>query len=750
MTSLRSKFFQAALILILTFGFFRYGIRPPAPWSVITLYMAIVLVAVFVYVSSDSDSWRSFTEPIRFTVVDDSMRPVRFALMALLPIFFGYYAYTQAAPRSEGPAELRAVHPAPPASITFRGKTMDIQGLENPLRKDPANFARYVAEGAVIYIQHCVHCHGDNLDGNGHFAHAFNPPPANFMDPGTIAMLQEAFLFWRIAKGGAGLPKESTPWSSVMPAWEDRLTEEEIWKVILHLYDATGYQPRRWETQASYSSAPSNAEGRGEGVALWPTWKALWNVARAEAQPAGDAAAGQALYAKRCAPCHGAGGKGDGPGAPTLDPKPRDFTQGMYKIRSTPSGMPPTDVDLFRIISNGMPGTSMPGWKTLSEKDRWNLTAYLKTFAPDKFKDPPKLADLPKEIPSSKDSLARGKEMFEAIECHKCHGNAGRGDGPSAPELKDDWGNPIRPANLTKPWTFRGGGSARDIATRLVTGLMGSPMPSFLDSVEKPEDIWHLANYVTSLGPEKPRFATVLPVRAMQGDIPDDPAAPFWDQQAPANFPLAGQVIVDPRNFAPSIDLITVRAVYSETEIAFHLTWDDPTGSKPDPGGRTFADQVALQLPARLSEGPERPYLLMGDGANAVYLLRWTSDGGVGEAKATGLGKIVALEKENAQAKGQAGYQDGRYRLVMKRPRAAPGETSVPPFPVGTFIPVALFAWDGNNGETGSKFSMSSWYYLRLEPPPSVVRWILPPLVASVVVGLELWGVRWARRRTWD
>lgn len=741
----RSKFVQAVLILAVSFAIFRYGIRPPAPWSVVTLYLAIVLMAVLVYVSSDSDSWRSFLDPIRSTVVEDSKRPIRFTLVILLPILFGYYAFTQVSAGIEAPAELRAVHPAPPASITFRGKTMDLQGLENPLRKDPAKLTKYVAEGAVIYIKHCVFCHGDRLDGAGPFAHAFNPVPAHFTEPGMIAMLQEAFLFWRIAKGGPGLPKESTPWNSVMPAWESRLSEEEIWKVILYLYDATGYQPRRWEPQASLSASPSKGEGRGEEASAWRGWKALWIPGLAEAQQAGDAADRQ-IYDKKCAPCHGAEGKGDGPGAAALDPKPRDFTRGLYKIRSTPSGMPPTDADLFRIITDGMPGTSMPGWKVLPERDRWNLVAYLKTFAPDKFKDPPKVADLPKEVTSSKESLVRGEEMYEAIECNKCHGNAGRGDGPSASDLKDDWGNPIRPANLTKPWTFRGGGSASDIATRLVTGLTGSPMPSFLDSVEKPEDIWHLANYVRSLGPEKPNFATILPARPAQGEIPDDPTAPFWDQQSPANFPLAGQVIVDPRNFTPSIDMIAVRAVYSDGEIAFHLVWDDPTASKPDPGVMTLADQVALQFPARLSDGPERPYVLMGDGANPVYLLAWSSDRGVKEAKASGVGTLTPLKEEETRAKGRVVYEDGRYRLVMKRPRVAPTRTATP-FPVGRFIPVAFFAWDGSNGEVGRKLSMSSWYYLRLEPPPSRARWLYPPLVATAVFGLELWGLSWARRR---
>jgi DMSO reductase family type II enzyme heme b subunit len=734
----RSKFFQAALVLMIAFVIFRYGIRPPAPWSVVTLYMAIVLLAVLVYVSSDSDSWRAFVRPIRATIVDDAKRPVRVTLMVLLPLLLGYYAYTQAAARVEAPPELRAVHPAPPASIQFRGKEINIQGFENPLRKDQANFQKYVREGGEIYIKNCVYCHGDHLDGAGHFAHAFNPPPANFTDPGTIAMLAESFLFWRIAKGGPGLPKESTPWNSVMPAWEDRLTEEEIWKVIIYLYDATGFQPRRWEGHASATPSPYlSPAGGGEAV---------WGVGWAEAQQAGDASASKTIYEKKCLLCHGPEGKGDGPAAPLLDPKPRDFTKGLYKIRSTPSGKPPTDVDLFRVITDGMPGTSMPSWKALPEKDRWNLVAYVKGFAPEMFKEVVKPADLPREVASSKESLARGKEMFEAIECNKCHGNAGRADGPSMPELRDDWGNPVRPANLTKPWNFRGGGSAKEIAARLATGLMGTPMPTFIDSVEKPEDIWHLANYVKSLGPDKPDFATLLTVKAVRGEIPEDPASSFWSRETPASFPLAGQVVVDPRNPNPSIDMVTVRAVYSDQEIAFHLTWDDPTASKPDPKAKTFADQVALQFPAKLPDGNERPHILMGDGSNPVYLLRWSSEGGAGEANASGVAKLTPQTGPAVQAKGNAVFADGQYRLVIKRPLTTDDPNDLQ-FPVGQFLSVAFMAWDGSAGESGSMMSFSSWYYLRLEEPASNRPFIIPPLVVLVTVGAELLVVRGARRK---
>jgi len=248
MSILRSRFFQAVLVLVVAFVLLRFGIQPPAPWSVLTLYMFIVLLAVLIFVSSDRDSWADFVAPIWSTLVRPERRVLRLALLVIVPLLLGYYAYTQAAARPQAPPELRAVHPAPPASIQFRGKEINVSGGDNPLRKDQAALAAHVEAGGAIYIRNCMYCHGDNLDGQGHFAAGFNPPPANFQDPGTIAMLQEAYLFWRIAKGGPGLPKESTPWNSVMPAWEDRLTEEQIWQVIMYLYAATNQQPRRWES----------------------------------------------------------------------------------------------------------------------------------------------------------------------------------------------------------------------------------------------------------------------------------------------------------------------------------------------------------------------------------------------------------------------------------------------------------------------------------------------------------------------
>jgi len=456
----------------------------------------------------------------------------------------------------------------------------------------------------------------------------------------------------------------------------------------------------------------------------------------------GDANAGKVLYERKCAGCHGVKGDGKGPAAELLRPAPRDFTSGIYKIRSTANKIP-TDKDMFEVLTYGMPGTSMPPWSVLPEKDRWNLVAYVKTFAADKFKEAPKKLDLPKEVASSDASIKRGKEMFDAIECNKCHGADGRADGPSRPELKDEWGHPIAPANLTKRWTFRGGASRTDIATRLGSGILGTPMPSFIDSVEKPEDIWHLTNYIASLGPEKPSYSTLLTARAVKDAIPDDPNAEFWRKIPAQNIPLMGQVIMDPRNFNPAIDLVSMRAAYNDKEIAFQLTWDDPTQSQPD-GKETYPDVVALQFPPSVGAGTERPYFLMGDGSDAVYQLRWEDGKGPLEVTANGPAKVTVLSGSEVTGKGV--FQNGQYRVVIKRPLTSKDAARIS-FQPGVFTPVAFQAWDGGAGETGPKMSLTSWYYLRLEEPQSNRRFVVPPVVALLTLAAMVLVVRVSRAR---
>ena len=244
-------FWQAAGLLVLAFLAIEYGIpllpgSAMVPKSVALQYLVTVLVGLLIYVSDSEERWARFQEPIRAMLVEPRLRVVRTAVLAAVTALVGLVTYGQVRTTVAAPPTLRSIHPAPPAEITFRGKTITLTGLDNPLRHDDS-LAAHVAEGKQIYYQNCLPCHGDHLDGVGHFAPGFNPLPANFQDNGTIAQLTESFVFWRIAKGGPGLPREGAPWNSAMPQWEDFLTERQVWAVILFLYDQTGWKPRTWE-----------------------------------------------------------------------------------------------------------------------------------------------------------------------------------------------------------------------------------------------------------------------------------------------------------------------------------------------------------------------------------------------------------------------------------------------------------------------------------------------------------------------
>ncbi len=228
--------------------------------------------------------------------------------------------------------------------------------------------------------------------------------------------------------------------------------------------------------------------------------------------------AGEKLFMANCSRCHGVKGKGDGPVAGLMSPRPRDFTGGIYKFRLTPSGQLPTDKDAFRTITLGMPGSAMPPWKgKLSQKERWQLVHYLKTLYRDWEEDVKADAltpiSIPKPIPASPKSLATGKKIYRKMKCWECHGDAGKGDGPKSGKLVDDWGQKILPGDLTKPWFFRGGSSSEDVYRTFVTGVNGTPMPSYADSIPKKAERWHLVNFVLSLATGKPPEPILIEAR---------------------------------------------------------------------------------------------------------------------------------------------------------------------------------------------------------------------------------------------
>lgn len=248
------RLLQAVLVLVGVYAgfriFFDVVLGQLIPSSLLTMYMFFVAAGVFMVFTFEEESTAELVKPIKDLVEDPSKKMLRNIVFLIVPLVAGGFAYTRMLPSFEAPIELRTIHPAPPSTIKAYGKRIDLLKLENPLRKiekeDPDKFRKLVAEGGKVYIQNCQFCHGDKLDGKGPYAAALNPLPANFQDIGTIAQLQESYLYWRIATGGPGLPEEATPWLSSMPVWQNFLSEEEIWKVILYLYDYTGHRPRSW------------------------------------------------------------------------------------------------------------------------------------------------------------------------------------------------------------------------------------------------------------------------------------------------------------------------------------------------------------------------------------------------------------------------------------------------------------------------------------------------------------------------
>jgi mono/diheme cytochrome c family protein len=230
-------------------------------------------------------------------------------------------------------------------------------------------------------------------------------------------------------------------------------------------------------------------------LGIWLAWPL---AAAAQGQPA--ASPGTRLYEERCAHCHGKTGHGDGVYAPFLTPRPRDFTSGRFKFRSTETGALPTDDDLTRSITEGLHSTSMPAWKTfLSPDDVRALVAQVKSFSPRFSAEQPQAIMVGEELPDTTENAKAGFAVYEKLRCAACHGTDGQGSGAIAQAMKDDWGYPIDATKLTEPWAFRGGSTVRDIFLRFRTGMNGTPMPSFLGAATEPE-LWQLAVYVKSLG----------------------------------------------------------------------------------------------------------------------------------------------------------------------------------------------------------------------------------------------------------
>jgi len=517
---------------------------------------------------------------------------------------------------------------------------------------------------------------------------------------------------------------------------------------------------------------------------------------------------GKALYLKFCSQCHGEKGDGEGYASQHLRPKPRNFTTGKFKVRTTPNGALPTHQDLVNIIRRGMPYTSMPAWPALADQEVSNIAHFITTFSPD-FTNPenaPKSIELPSAPKATKESIELGKKLYEDTGCVKCHGTLGRGDGPSAPTLVDDWHYPIRPADLAQSWTMRGGSTREDIFRTMSTGLNGTPMPSFVEALT-PEQRWAITDFIVSLsGSNGPGYSNLVVAKHVQDPIDLAKGAASFASAPVARFPIVGQIMEPGRSFHPPATSVTVQAIHDADSIALLVRWHDMSAEKtgkngpslpvpaeeeeepapvapagesggaaggnvfgdaevaPAPAGQAqppaadpfaepaaapagqpseFSDAVSVQIPSQTPAGARKPYFIFGDSQNSVDL--WFFDlARPAPLQFTGKGSADIAANDTGDLTGAASYDQGEWSVIFKRPLRP---ASAAPFVPGEFMPAAFSVWDGFSRERGNRRGLTVWYSLYVEP--AVVPSAVGPMVktALLILAIELAVIGWVRRR---
>jgi mono/diheme cytochrome c family protein len=539
---------------------------------------------------------------------------------------------------------------------------------------------------------------------------------------------------------------------------------------------------------------------RGCLLVLFASWAATTASVRVTAQDVGTEAqreSGKRLYLKYCSQCHGEKGDAEGYATPHLYPRPRNFTTGKFKVRTTPNGALPTHQDIVNVIRRGMPYTSMPAWPTLSDQEVSDIAHFITSFSADfsNKETVPQPLTLPSAPATTSESIELGKKLYAETGCLKCHGNLGRGDGPSAPTLTDELGQPIRAANLTQPWTFRGGPSREDIFRTMTTGLNGTPMPSFTDSL-MPEQRWAITDFIVSLsGSSAPGYTNLVVAKYVPDPIDLKNGAAGFQSAAVARFPIVGQIMEPGRAFHPPATSVTVQAIYDTESIAFLVRWHDmradntgkngpllpvpPEEEESAPGGAAqptatnpfgdaevapaqktekdpfaeeepaaaqaseFSDAVSIQIPSAVPTGARKPYFIFGDTQNSVDL--WFFDlARPDPLQFTGRGSADIAANDTGDITGVASYDQGEWSAIFKRPLRP---TSGAPFSPGEFMPVGFSVWDGFSRERGNRRGLTVWHSVYVEP--EVVPSAVGPMLrtAFVILAIELAIIGWVRRR---
>jgi len=488
-------------------------------------------------------------------------------------------------------------------------------------------------------------------------------------------------------------------------------------------------------------------------------------AAAATASPA----SGKLAYDQHCAACHGETGAGNGPASVWLYPRPRDFSAGLFKIKSTPGMSLPTDADLFQSITHGLPGSSMPSFVYLSEADRNELVQYVKHLTArtdasgqrvNLFAEAAANGTLaqpvivPPEPAVDVQELTLGREIFQRMQCNLCHGETGAGDGPQVPTLKDASGIPVRPRDFNTG-LFRGGHTGRDLYLRIHNGLPGTPMVPYGEEQMKPDERWALVHYVQSLRRTDVSINDLLTpehndihVQRVKR-VPTDPMDAVWGSRDPVRVPL-NPLWPEPNQ----VYAVAVSAVTDGKKLAVLLQWRDDLPQNTAVRVQDFQDAAALQFSLTGRYG----FLGMGDKDNPVNLWQWkagwqmeangnppemrgayqamhvdawtftnystaTAAGNllsqphkspIEDANARGFGSFASQPLKQQNVTGRGLWHAGFWNVLFLRDLKSRDADDVK-FAVGKSVPVAFAIWNGEQRDRNGRKMVSNWYQLVLD-----------------------------------
>jgi len=477
-------------------------------------------------------------------------------------------------------------------------------------------------------------------------------------------------------------------------------------------------------------------------------------------------AAARTVYEQQCAACHGATGDGNGPAAVWLYPRPRNFSAGLFKIKSTPGTALPTDEDLYQSVTRGLPGSSMPSFSYLTEPERRQAVQYVKFLtartdasgkrvnlfeqaAADGTLGQP--VEVPPETPNTVQELTLGRNVFQKMTCALCHGETGAGDGTQVPTLKDASGVPIRPRDFNTG-LFRGGHTGRDLYLRIHNGLPGTPMIPYGSETLKPEERWALVHYVQSLrrtdvavndllAPED----SAIRVKRLP-TLPADPMDNIWETFDPVRVPL-NPLWPEPQQ----VYAVAVSAATDGKKLALLLQWRDPLPQSATIRVQDFQDAAAIQFSLTGNYG----FLGMGDAKNPVNLWQWkagwqaeanrsapemrdaypsmhvdawiptnfTTAAAAGnvisqphkspveDANARGFGSFTSQPPVRQNVQGNGVWHDGFWRVLFVRDLKSKDADDVRFLP-GKSVPVAFAIWNGEQGDRNGRKMVSNWCQL--------------------------------------